>query len=238
VLNRIIVIEAALAAAVLVAAVSVSGRSTDVPQAASSLKTISISDLPPLAPPPAPRAAIVERPRRTPVRERPRAPEASQAPEPSRMLRSPKIVVEKSRGRLTLYESGKVVKVYPVITGTYRGDKVRKGDRRTPEGDFYVCVRNPVSQYTLSLGLSYPDESDARRGLKAGLITPSQYKHIRWCIRNGKQPPWNTKLGGSIMIHGEAAGRKSTAGCIAMSDEHIRELYPLIPEGTPVTVRP
>ena len=90
---------------------------------------------------------------------------------------------------------------------------------------------------TLSLGLSYPDISDAKRGLAAGIITRTQYSHIKWCIANGKQPPWKTPLGGSIMIHGKKGTRKGTAGCIAISDAHIRELYPLIPVGTSVTVR-
>ena len=125
-----------------------------------------------------------------------------------------------------------------MIVGGRGGDKLRKGDRRTPEGMFYVCVRNPGSRYTLSLGLSYPSIEDAERGLRSRLITRKQYRHVVWCIRNGKQPPWKTRLGGSIMIHGKAKGRTSTAGCIAMSDPEIKQLYPLIPIGTPVTIRP
>jgi lipoprotein-anchoring transpeptidase ErfK/SrfK len=40
------------------------------------------------------------------------------------------------------------------------------------------------------------------------------------------------------MIHGCGAGRDWTLGCLAMEDDDIRELYPAIPLGTPVTIRP
>ena len=179
----------------------------------------------------APPAALV----RSPIAG-PAAPPSAERPRAA--LLEPRIVVEKSRRRLTLYDGGRLVRMYRVIVGGRGGDKLRKGDRRTPEGTFYVCVRNPGSQYTLSLGLSYPSIEDAERGLLSRLITRKQYRHVVWCIRNGKRPPWKTRLGGAIMIHGKAEGRASTAGCIAMSDPDIKQLYPLIPIGTPVTIRP
>jgi murein L,D-transpeptidase YafK len=153
-------------------------------------------------------------------------------------LNEPSILVEKSAGRLTLMDGGAVVKVYPAITGSNAGDKVREGDRRTPEGLFYVCYKNPDSLYTLSLGLSYPNEEDAARGLRDGLLTQAQHDAIVAAIRAGGQPPWDTPLGGEIMIHGCKNDRSGTAGCVAVSDDDIRELYPLLPEGTPVTIVP
>jgi len=153
-------------------------------------------------------------------------------------MKQPSILVEKSAGRLTLMDAGVVVKVYAAITGSCPGDKVREGDRRTPEGRFYVCYKNPDSLYTLSLGLSYPNEEDAARGLRDGLISQEQHNAIVEAIRAGGQPPWDTPLGGEIMIHGCKNDRAGTAGCVAVSDDDIRELYPLLPEGTPVTIRP
>jgi hypothetical protein len=53
-------------------------------------------------------------------------------------------------------------------------DKIRAGDRRTPEGEFYICMKNSHSQFYLSLGLSYPNQKHAERGLRDGLITRGQ----------------------------------------------------------------
>ena len=57
-------------------------------------------------------------------------------------------------------------------------------------------------------------------------------------MRHYRKPPWNTKLGGEIMIHGGGTKRDWTEGCLALSDDDVEELYPLIPLGTPVEIRP
>src|SRR2546423_6807104 len=54
-------------------------------------------------------------------------------------LAHPKIIVFKSRRRLMLYANSKLVRVYRIGLGTDPvNDKIKEGDRRTPEGDFYV----------------------------------------------------------------------------------------------------
>ena len=153
-------------------------------------------------------------------------------------LAQPRLLIEKSLHRLTVYDGAEAVKSYRCAIGGGRGDKVREGDRCTPEGRFYVCVRNPQSKYVLSLGLSYPSVEDAERGLRDGLIARTQYEEILRAIREARQPPWDTGLGGEIMIHGCGAGRDWTLGCVALDDEDIRELYPAIPLGTEVEIRP
>ena len=158
--------------------------------------------------------------------------------QPLPALRRPRIVVRKAAGRLTVYDRHRPVKKYRVAVGAGEGDKIREGDQCTPEGEFYVCVRNRQSQYVLSLGLSYPNIEDAERGRRDGLIGRQDYRAILVAIRAHRQPPWNTALGGEIMIHGRRDGRDSTLGCIAMNDQDIRELYPAIPLGTPVTILP
>jgi len=157
---------------------------------------------------------------------------------PLPVLRRPRIVVEKTAHRLTVYDDGRAVKSYRAAIGGGKGDKVREGDRCTPVGTFAVCVKNPRSKYVLSLGLTYPNEEDAARGLADGLITRAQHDAIVYAVRRGAQPPWNTPLGGEIMIHGDGAGRDWTLGCIALYDDDIRELYPAIPVGTVVEIRP
>ncbi len=153
-------------------------------------------------------------------------------------LREPTIVVDKTRKLLAVLDGGRVVRTYPAAVGGGRGDKTREGDRCTPEGEFYVCLKNPQSRYVLSLGLSYPAPADAERGLRDGLIGRQQYERILWAHRTGRQPPWNTPLGGEIMIHGQRDGGRETQGCIALENEAIRELYPAIPVGTRVVIRP
>jgi len=151
----------------------------------------------------------------------------------------PVILIEKSKLRLTVFDqNGKIVKRYRAAVGANHEDKLREGDLRTPEGEFYVCVKNPNSKYVLALGLSYPNISNAERGYRSGLINKSQYDKIAYAIRKGRQPPWNTPLGGEIMIHGRRNGGRDTEGCIAIEDKDIRELYPQIPVGTRVVIKP
>jgi len=159
-------------------------------------------------------------------------------------LDHPRVLVEKGAHRLSLFDGERRVKTWRVAIGGGKGNKVREGDRCTPEGDFFVCYKNPNSKYTLSLGLSYPNEEDAARGLRDGLITRAQHDAIvaaaggRSFDANTWEALWKTPLGGEIMIHGHGAGRDWTLGCVAMDDDAIRELYPILPYGTPVRIVP
>lgn len=160
--------------------------------------------------------------------------------EPLPAMKSPGILVEKAAHRLTVYDGNQAVRTYRAAfgTGVADGDKEVQGDGRTPEGLFYVCMKNPRSKYTLSLGLSYPNIEHARRGLRDKLITQEQYDQIVAALQAGQTPPWDTRLGGEIMIHGKGSQRDWTAGCVAMDDSSITELYSAIPVGTPVQIAP
>jgi len=173
-------------------------------------------------------------------KNRPAAPGGERLHKPlEKRLVHPKIVVSKSRRRLYLYSKSAIVRAYRIGLGFQpAGHKVREGDGRTPEGKYYVCVKNPKSRYYLSLGLSYPNVRDAESGLRKGLITRRQYQEIAEAIRNGGTPPWNTALGGEIFIHGHGTKSDWTLGCIAMENEDIRELYNAVPVGTPVIIQP
>src|SRR3954469_659028 len=122
-------------------------------------------------------------------------------------LKNPKILVKKHDRQLFLFSNGKIVRTYRVALGLSPvGDKVRQGDRRTPEGDFYIFARNDKSAFYLSLGISYPNASAAERGLRDGLITKAQYAAIIQANKSKTTPPQNTKLGGDIYIHGRGTG--------------------------------
>jgi lipoprotein-anchoring transpeptidase ErfK/SrfK len=156
------------------------------------------------------------------------------------ILVDPSVVVEKSSRRLTVHSEGVAVKGYRIALGREPvGDKEREGDGRTPEGEFYLCSRNPKSKYHRSVGLSYPNEEDADRGLKDGLITKRDHRAITTAVHRMERPPWKTALGGEIMIHGSGATHGDwTLGCIALDDRDIDELFTALPLGTPVVIVP
>ena len=135
------------------------------------------------------------------------------------------VVIEKKAHRLTLFHMGRSIRTYLVALGGQPvGDKVAAGDRRTPEGLFYIADRNPNSLYHLSLRISYPDAAHRARAEAMG-VSP----------------------GGDIMIHGLPNGRGNvgsnhrltdwTNGCIALTDEEIEELWNAVPIGTPVHIK-
>jgi murein L,D-transpeptidase YafK len=154
-------------------------------------------------------------------------------------LQQPSIRIEKGARRLTLLEQGAVVAQFPIALGSAPiGHKQREGDRKTPEGDYFVCEKHVSRRFYLFLGLSYPNARDAQAGYKAGRITQAQLQAIESATRAGKCPPWNTPLGGAIGIHGGGTTRDWTLGCIAVDDAHIELLYMLVPVGCPVQITP
>ena len=90
------------------------------------------------------------------------------------------IVVEKGRHTMTLFQAGLAVRTYRVALGTQpKGDKVKKGDNRTPEGTYFIDFKNPNSKYHKALHISYPDALHSARANALGV-----------------------SAGGDIMIHG------------------------------------
>ncbi|HIJ91099.1 MAG: L,D-transpeptidase [Desulfobulbaceae bacterium] len=153
-------------------------------------------------------------------------------------LKTPKIVIKKAKKKLFLYSEEKLLRTYPVKLGFNPvGDKVRKGDKRTPEGSYYICMKNPRSKYHLSLGLSYPSIEDAERGLEQKLITKSDHDRIIERISKKSIPPWDTPLGGEIFIHGGGETWDWTYGCVAMCNKDIEELFKVIALGTEVVIQ-
>ncbi|MDP5307299.1 L,D-transpeptidase family protein [Paracoccus sp. 2205BS29-5] len=135
-----------------------------------------------------------------------------------------RILIAKSARQLTAFRDGRPVKSYRIALGfAPDGDKARQGDGRTPEGVFRIDRRNDASAYHLSLGIDYPQPQDRARAAAAG-VDP----------------------GGDIFIHGQPNQRPAgevlpgdwTAGCIAISDAEIRELFAATAIGTQVEIRP
>jgi|JI7StandDraft_1071085.scaffolds.fasta_scaffold57256_2 murein L,D-transpeptidase YafK len=135
-----------------------------------------------------------------------------------------RIVIEKAARRMQLMQDGKPVRTYQIALGfTPEGDKIRQGDGKTPEGEFTIDRRNDESAFHLSIGLNYPQPADLARAEKAG-YSP----------------------GGDIFIHGQPNALPDglkikgdwTAGCIAVTNAEIREIWAVTPIGTTVEIRP
>jgi murein L,D-transpeptidase YafK len=154
-------------------------------------------------------------------------------------LRNPEIHVFKARRQLELISGGRVVRTYRIGLGSSPvGPKRRQGDRRTPEGRYFICIKNPRSQYYLSLQINYPNEQDAVEGLADGALTAAQHDRIVQASRRRGIPPAETRLGGEIFIHGRGSGSDWTWGCIALDDPEMKELFDAIPIGAPVVIGP
>lgn len=154
------------------------------------------------------------------------------------------IHIWKERRDLELVSDGEVIATYSVGLGGWPWDhKIAQGDSRTPEGEYYICVKKASNKFYRSLGISYPNKEDAANGYKYNVISKRQKNAIDKAIDNRQQPPWDTALGGAIMIHGEGeegigAEFDWTAGCIAVNNEVIDILWEYCKMGCDVIIHP
>lgn len=160
-----------------------------------------------------------------------------------------RFVIQKSRNVLTVYKGTTPVRSYWAALGKGydRGDKHRMGDKRTPEGHFYICSMNSSERFYKFMGISYPSYRHAEEGMRLGLITYEQYREIWNANVERRQPPWDTPLGGAIGIHGRIQNTAIqripkpvnwTDGCIALNNADVDELFSVAAIGTPVTIIP
>jgi len=155
------------------------------------------------------------------------------APKPIR------IIVKKAERLLELWRGASLYAQFPVGLGfSPQGQKRMEGDGRTPEGEYYICVRNEKSRFYKSLGLSYPNTEDAKNGFKSGRIDDTIRRLIIQKLSEKGCPPWHTPLGGEIYIHGCGSKNDWTKGCIALENEAMDVLWALCPPGTDVVILP
>jgi len=146
-----------------------------------------------------------------------------------------KILIEKNLRRLTVQNDARsVVFACKAALGSHpEGPKQCEGDGRTPEGEYYVCLKK-TGKFGLALGVSYPNSADALRLGADEQLTA----YIRECEKHKKRPPWGTPMGGEIYIHGGGTASDWTAGCIALADEDMERVYALCAEGDGITIIP
>lgn len=96
----------------------------------------------------------------------------------------------------------KFIREYPILAASgVAGPKLREGDKQVPEGIYPIEWLNPNSSYHLSMRIGYPNAFDREQAAKEG----------------------RTKLGGDIMIHGNA----KSVGCLAIGDEAAEDFFVL-----------
>jgi murein L,D-transpeptidase YafK len=134
----------------------------------------------------------------------------------------------KHRRELNLIKDDKVVKTYQISLGRQpKGRKMDKNDKRTPVGSYQIRRKVSPSDYHKSLILTYPtpeEKADAdARGADIG-------DHL--CIHGvgtylSYLPYFLQKLHRWI---------DWTAGCIALSNDEMDEVFDEVEEGTPVVI--
>ncbi len=71
------------------------------------------------------------------------------------------LAVYKSKRELMAYSHGQLIKTYKISLGKNPiGDKEFEGDKKTPEGVYFINAKNPNSGYYKNLGISYPNKQD------------------------------------------------------------------------------
>ena len=130
-------------------------------------------------------------------------------PRPILVPRVDKLVVDKTRRRLTLMGRKRVVRSYRISLGE---------DGRTPAGRYVIAGRNPKSPNHLALRL-------ARQA-------PSAAEHAGGGLQIHGTPDWLGPLAAALK------GSDWTTGGIGLANDDIEEIWNLVPDGTPIVIRP
>ena len=137
-----------------------------------------------------------------------------------------KVIIEKAARQLHLMHDGEVFRTFKIALGIRpEGDKTQEGDFKTPEGKYTLDMRNPNSDFFLSIHISYPNAVDRREASDLG-VDP----------------------GGSIMIHGQPnvpthsevfyRTQDWTNGCIAVSNSDMIDIWLMTDDHTPIEIKP
>ena len=155
------------------------------------------------------------------------------------------ILVDTNALTLTVMDGGSTVAAFSEISLGRNGvtrHKVR-GDSRTPLGAYQISEVREKSDFHRFIAIDFPRIPDAQKALKEGTIDEAEFQQILHAHEYGLQPPWNTPMGGNIGIHGVGSGDPDvhrnfnwTDGCIALTNDQIDELTPLIRPGMTVVI--
>lgn len=146
-----------------------------------------------------------------------------------------RLVVQKSRYRLDVYQPGNIQKTFPIALGGQPGGaKTREGDQRTPEGRYVMLPHWSSPKFGACFNISYPNRQDAQKALGEGRIEKTDHDRITQALQGGGPSPNDTALGGLILLHGSPRFKDLpltmynwTNGCVAMENHHLAELLKL-----------
>lgn len=126
-------------------------------------------------------------------------------------LSSPTLLVDKAHYTLQVLDRGSVVKSYPIALGASPENRKYCQDMAsTPEGWYQVYNLQPQATYYKALDIDYPRPVD-------------RVRHSLYVESNEIEA--ERPIGGEIQIHGLGVARNWTAGCMAMRNEDIDELF-------------
>jgi len=141
------------------------------------------------------------------------------------------IIVDKSDYELKVYDDEGWYATYPIVFGSKDlGDKMKEGDKRTPDGKFKVVLKKIHKQWGPELLLDYPNDISYQR------FNERKAKGII---------PKTARIGDGIAIHATRPGEEWTVdsyynwtdGCVSVKYTEMKDLYSYIPVGTPVTIQ-
>jgi hypothetical protein len=139
-----------------------------------------------------------------------------------------------------LYSGDVLLKTYKIgLSNQPKGDKLRRGDRRTPVGTFYISEKFPMRAW---MEINYPSSRHAKIGLEKNIIDKTIYERIVACEKTGNIPLHDTPMGDDVGFHagGFPYGRMRidyTAGCIGFEDPEAFEVFFAVPVGTKVIIK-
>jgi len=138
-----------------------------------------------------------------------------------------RILVVKKERKMYLYKDGEVQQTIPISLGKNPlGAKQKKGDNKTPEGEFFIHRKLCSPKYYRSLCISYPRPEDIRKAKKRG-VDPGNDITIH------AQPVWNADGNGNSYT----LSKDWTEGCVAVTNDAMKELWYAVREGVPITIR-
>jgi len=138
-----------------------------------------------------------------------------------------KIVAYKGKRKMYAYSNGKLVYEFSMSLGKNgdKGNKVRAGDYRTPEGSYTIVRKKCDNRLYKSLMISYPNNTDKMRASKNG-VSPGGYITIHG------QPKWNADGRGDSFT----LSRDWTEGCMAVPNAAMDKLWHAVANGVKIDI--
>ena len=141
------------------------------------------------------------------------------------------IIVDKSEYELYVYDDEGWYATYPIVFGSKDlSDKMKEGDKKTPDGTFKIIIKKIHPKWGPELLLDYPNQTSVEK------FKERKAKGIL---------PRGAKIGNGIAIHATRPQEEWTVdnfynwtdGCVSVKYTEMKDLYSYIPLGTVVTIR-